>query len=87
MNNNDLRTDLSSNFTNYINNFFNRLEQCHSNEVNSLKSRIELCETNLKTLMILIHKKYESGVIDEETYKTACLVYSMGDSETFKIDK
>lgn len=62
MNNNDLKTDLSSNFTNYINNFFNRVEEYHSIEVNSLNSRLKLCETNLKTLMILIHKKYESGL-------------------------
>lgn len=56
------------------------------NEIRALEAQVEINKTNLRTLMVIIHKEYQKGNISEETYKFACLVYSMGESETFTMD-
>jgi hypothetical protein len=81
-----MELNISERFTNYINQFFNGIERQISSEIRSLEAQVEINKTNLRTLMIIIHKEYKKGNISEETYKTACLVYSMGDSETFTMD-
>ena len=82
-----MELNISKRLTNYINQFFNGIETQISSEIKTLEAQVEINKTNLRTLMIIIHKEYQKGNISEETYKLACLVYSMGDSETFTMDK
>lgn len=81
-----MERNISERFTNNINQFFNEIETQISSEIRTLEAQVEINKTNLKTLMIIIHKEYQKGNISEETYKIACLVYSMGHSETFTMD-
>ena len=58
-----MERNISERFTNYINQFFNEIESHFSYEINSLKSQVEIDKTNLRGLMIIIHKEYENGNI------------------------
>lgn len=82
-----MEDNLQKKFIEYIGIFFDKVETLHEHEKNSLEAEKEIYKTNLKSLMILIHKQYIHGNISEETYKTACLIYSMGDSENFNLEK
>lgn len=82
-----MEDNLQKKFIEYISDFFDKVETIHKNETNSLEAQKEIYKNNLKSLMILIHKQYVHGNISEETYKTACLIYSMGRSETFDLEK
>ena len=55
-----LELNISERFTNNINQFFNEIESQISSEINSLKSQVEIDKTNLRGLMIIIHKEYEN---------------------------
>ena len=81
------KSELQNRFVQYIGNFFDGLEEKHNLEKRTLEAQLEIKSTNLKTLMTIIHQQYEDGNIEEDTYKMACLVYSMGHSETFNIEK
>jgi hypothetical protein len=79
--------NLQKKFIEYIGDFFDKVEAIHKNETYSLEAQKEIYKNNLKSLMILIHRQYVHGNISEETYKTACLIYSMGRRETFDLEK
>lgn len=79
--------NLQKKFIEYIGDFFDKVETLHEHEKNSLEAEKEIYKTNLKSLMILIHRQYTHGNFPEETYKMACLIYSMGHSETFNLEK
>ena len=79
--------NLQKKFIEYISDFFDKVETIHKQETNSLEAQKEIYKNNLRTLMTIIHQQYEDGNIEEDTYKMACLVYSMGHSETFNIEK
>ena len=75
-------------YTNYINQFFDDIESQFSSEINSLKSQVEIDKTNLRGLMIIIHKEYEKGNISKEAYKNIRSAYPINDDyETFMLLK
>lgn len=76
---------LHEQFLDHLEAFFTRTEEMQKYEVRTLEAQNEILRTNIRTLMTIIHKQFESGNISEEIYKMACLVYSMGNSETFNI--
>lgn len=82
-----MEDNLKKKFIEYIGNFFDKVETIHQREKNSLEAEKEIYKTNLKSLMILIHKQYINGNIPEETYKMACLIYSLGHSEKFNFEE
>jgi hypothetical protein len=81
------KSELQNRFVQYIGNFFDAIEEKHKLEKRTLEAQLEIKSTNLRTLMTIIHQQYEDGNIEEDKYKMACLVYSMGHSETFNIEK
>lgn len=80
-------SELQNRFVQCIGDFFDCIDEKHKIEKRTLEAQLEIKSTNLRTLMTIIHQQYEDGNIEEETYKMACLVYSMGHSETFNIEK
>ena len=76
-----MERNISERFTNNINQFFNEIENQFSYEINSLKSQVEIDKTNLRGLMIIIHKEYEKGNISKEAYKNIRSAYPINDSD------
>lgn len=76
-----MELNISKRLTNYINQFFNEIESQFSSEINSLKSQVEIDKTNLRGLMIIIHKEYEKGNISKEAYKNIRSAYPINDSD------
>lgn len=37
--------------------------------------------------MILIQRQYNDGHIEEEVYKMACIIYSMGHKEAYSLEE
>lgn len=83
-----MELNISKRLTNYINQFFNEIEGQFSSEINSLKSQVEIDKTNLRGLMIIIHKEYEKGNISKESYKNIRSAYPINDDyDTFMLLK
>jgi mevalonate kinase len=83
-----MKLNISERFTNYINQFFDEIDRQVSNEISSLKSQVEIDKTNLRGLMIIIHKEYEKGNISKEAYKNICSAYPINDDyDTFMLFK
>lgn len=83
-----LELNISERFTNNINQFFDEIESKISSEINSLKSQVEIDKTNLRGLMIIIHKEYEKGNISKEAYKNIRTAYPINDDyDTFMLLK
>jgi hypothetical protein len=83
-----MERNISERFTNYINQFFDEIDRQVSNEISSLKSQVEIDKTNLRGLMIIIHKEYEKGNISKEAYKNIRTAYPINDDyETFMLLK
>lgn len=83
-----MELNISKRLTNYINQFFNGIEGQFSSEINSLKSQVEIDKTNLRGLMIIIHKEYEKGNISKESYKNIRSAYPINDDyDTFMLLK
>ena len=83
-----MERNISERFTNYINKFFDDIEDQFSSEIDSLKSQVEIDKTNLRGLMIIIHKEYEKGNISKESYKNIRSAYPINDDyDTFMLLK
>lgn len=83
-----MELNISKRLTNNINQFFNEIESQFSSEINSLKSQVEIDKTNLRGLMIIIHKEYEKGNISKEAYKNIRSAYHINDDyDTFMLLK
>jgi hypothetical protein len=83
-----MKLNISEKFTNNINQFFDDIESQISSEINSLKSQVEIDKTNLRGLMIIIHKEYEKGNISKEAYKNIRTAYPINDDyDTFMLLK
>lgn len=83
-----MERNISERYTNYINQFFDEIESQFSYEINSLKSQVEIDKTNLRGLMIIIHKEYEKGNISKEAYKNIRSAYPINDDyDTFMLLK
>jgi hypothetical protein len=83
-----MELNISEKFTNCINQFFDEIESQFSYEINSLKSQVEIDKTNLRGLMIIIHKEYEKGNISKEAYKNIRSAYPINDDyDTFMLLK
>ena len=82
-----MEENLQKKFIEHIDNFFVKIETLHKYEINSLKAQVEINKTNLKSLMILIQRQYNDGHIEEEAYKMACLIYSMGHKEAYSLEE
>ena len=83
-----MELNISKRLTNYINQFFDDIESKISSEIDSLKSQVEIDKTNLRGLMIIIHKEYEKGNISKEAYKNICSAYPINDDyDTFMLLK
>jgi hypothetical protein len=83
-----MERNISERFTNHINQFFDEIESQFSSEINSLKSQVEIDKSNLRGLMIIIHKEYEKGNISKEAYKNIRTAYPINDDyETFMLLK
>ena len=83
-----MKLNISERFTNNINQFFDEIDRQVSNEISSLKSQVEIDKTNLRGLMIIIHKEYEKGNISKDAYKNIRSAYPInGDYDTFMLLK
>ena len=82
-----MKLNISERFTNNINQFFDEIESQISSEINSLKSQVEIDKTNLRGLIIIIHKEYKKGNISKEAYKNIRSAYPIDDSDfdTFRL--
>ncbi len=76
---------LHEQFLDHLEAFFTRTEEMQKCKVRTLEAQNEIKTNQLKSLMSIIQQQFDKGNISEDTYKMACLVYSMGNSETFKI--
>lgn len=83
-----MELNISERFTNHINLFLDEIESKFSSEINSLKSQVEIDKSNLRGLMIIIHKEYENGNISKEAYKNIRTAYPINDDyDTFMLLK
>ena len=83
-----MELNISKRLTNYINQFFDDIESKISSEIDSLKSQVEIDKTNLRGLMIIIHKEYEKGNISKEAYENIRSAYPINDDyDTFMLLK
>lgn len=76
---------LHEQFLDHLEAFFTKTEEMQKYEVRTWEAQNEIKANQLKSLMSIIQQQFDNGNISEETYKMACLVYSMGNSETYKI--
>lgn len=76
---------LEDKFNSVIREFFKDIEHSHENEIRLIDAQKLLSERKLNSLMILLHQQFELGNINEEVYKSACLIYSGGDKDSFEI--
>ena len=85
-----MELNISERFTNNINQFFDEIESQISSKINSLESQVEIDKTNLRGLMITIHKEYEKGNMSKEAYTNIRSAYPINvyeDYDTFMLLK
>jgi hypothetical protein len=80
-----MREKLEDKFSSIIREFFKDIEHSHENEIRLIDAQKLLSERKLNSLMTLLHQQFELGNINEEVYKSACLIYSGGDKDNFEI--
>lgn len=85
-----MERNISEKFTNHINQFFDEIESQFSSEISNLKVQVEIDKSNLRGLMIIIHKEYEKGNISKEAYQNIRTAYPntvYDDYDTFMLLK
>ena len=85
-----MKLNISEKFTNHINQFFDEIESQFSSEISNLKVQVEIDKSNLRGLMIIIHKEYEKCNISKEAYQNIRTAYPntvYDDYDTFMLLK